>query len=582
MTRVRLLLGSARGWMFALVVLVITAGSGATAASAASSRRSPAASATRGASAAATLLASGSPAVGAAAAPVCAPNTTVSTGSGPVCGITAGGAEQWLGIPYAAAPVGRLRWRSPQPPAPWTATLHATAFGDQCVQASGPVSNAPSSEDCLFVNVVRPAGTAASARLPVLVHIHGGGFTGGNGNADYSPIATTGNEVVVSMNYRLNIFGFLAARALGRHSGDYGLDDQQAAMRWVQQNIRAFGGDPGNVTIYGESAGGSSVCDQIASPTARGLFEKAWSVSGEYSTLFGSPNQVLNFQDCKSTPPSQHVANQAGRRFIAAVGCADATNVAACVRDVPAQTVLAAAGGGFTAGGTGTISPTRNAIVLPRSLRRALVTGTANRVRVVAGTERDENLSGQATTADEYTALVNQQFGRYAPAVLRRYPLERFYSPFVAWRTVAADAYDVCPAIVTEKLLARRMPAWQYLVDNGDDPPAPLLQSTDQPNGNYHIGGWFLFFFPNDILPPPQDANQRVLQQQNLAYLTTLARTGNPTAAHTPVWPRFDVRSNGGHLVMALRPGGDSELTTTTLISLNHHCGFWNSISPRS
>ena len=121
------------------------------------------------------------------------------------------------------------------------------------------------------------------------------------------------------MNYRLGIFGFLANPALGKHSGDYGLEDQQAALRWVNQNISRFGGNPANVTIYGESAGGSSVCDEIASPTAHGLFENAFSVSGEYSTLFGSPNQELNFQDCKSTPPtatnpSQSVspANSAG------------------------------------------------------------------------------------------------------------------------------------------------------------------------------------------------------------------------------------------------------------------------------
>ncbi|MBV9165549.1 MAG: carboxylesterase family protein [Solirubrobacterales bacterium] len=508
----------------------------------------------------------------AATDPACAPDTTVAINSGPVCGILQDGDYQWLGIPYAAPPVGPLRWKPPQPPSPWTTTLPATAFGSQCVQVLAP-SSVAGSENCLFINVVRPAGPQPASGLPVLVHIHGGGFIGGSGNVDYSLLANSGREVVVSMNYRLNIFGFLADRALGEDSGDYGLEDQQAALRWVKQNVRAFGGNAGNVTIFGESAGGSSVCDQIASPTAHGLFEKAFSVSGEYSTLFGSPNQVLNFQDCKSTPPTQAVADRAGESFVAAVGCTSAAEVADCLRRVPAAAVLAAAGGGFTASGTGTISPTLNARVLPLSLRQSLVRGTANRVRVIAGTNRDENLAGTATTPDQYRALVDQQFGAYAPAVLQEYPLERFYSPFIAFRTVAADAYTVCPAIVTEQLLAKRMPAWEYELDHGDAPPSYLPPNL--PNGSYHVGAYFLF--PGFLGTTNLDANNLVLQQQEVADLTTFARTGNPTAKFTPFWPEF----NDTHEVMSWQPGGDSEVMTTAQISLNHHCDFWNAISPK-
>jgi para-nitrobenzyl esterase len=571
--------GRPRSWMIPLSGLLVFGAAAAAIASASSSSHPVRSNALRHAVFSAPLAGmvsrpvAGTRASAAGDPPACAPDTTVSTNSGPVCGILQNGDYQWLGIPYAAPPVGSLRWEPPQPPVPWTTTLDATAFGDQCFQAPSVFASQPSSEDCLFVNVVRPAGSVPSGGLPVLVHIHGGGFIGGNGDADYSLLANTGNEVVVSMNYRLGIFGFLASRALGRHSGDYGLEDQQAALRWVQDNVSAFGGDPNNVTIYGESAGGSSVCDQIASPTARGLFENAFSVSGEYSTLFGSPNQVLNFQDCKSTPPSQRVADQAGQGFVAAVGCSNAANVADCIRNVPAQTVFADAGGGFTAGGTGTISPTRNAIVLPLSLRQALVRGTANRVHVVAGTERDENLSGTATTPGQYQTLVDQQFGRYAPAVLQRYPLERFDSPFVAFRTVAADAYTVCPAIETEQLLAKRMPAWEYEIDGGDDPlgaEASFL-NANEPNGDFHIGAFY------DTPASGLDPNQEVLQRQEVADLTTLARTGNPTGANTPIWPEF----NGTNEVMSWLPGGDSQVMTTAQMSLDHHCGFWNQISPQ-
>ena len=191
---------------------------------------------------------------------------------------------------------------------------------------------------------------------------HGGGFVIGNGDADYTLLANSGREVVVSMNYRLGIFGLLANSALGRIGRLLGLQDQQAALRWVQQNIRAFDGDPSNVTIFGESAGGSSVCDQIASPTAAGLFEKAFSVSGEYSTLFGSPDQLLNYQDCKSAPPSQAQAESAGNAYAAAVGCASASNVATCLRNVPASLALQGAGGG--------LQPVATARSLPRSTAR--------------------------------------------------------------------------------------------------------------------------------------------------------------------------------------------------------------------
>ena len=505
-----------------------------------------------------------------APASTCAAGTTVQTSTGPVCGIISNGDREWLGIPYAAPPVGALRWRPPQPHAAWTSTLPATAFGNECLQGIPPAFPVGGSEDCLFVNVVTPPGPVPPSGLPVLAHIHGGGFVIGNGNADYTLLANSGHEIVVSMNYRLGIFGFLANSALGPHSGDYGLQDQQAALRWVKRNIRAFGGDPRNVTIFGESAGGSSVCDQIASPTAKGLFEKAFSVSGEYSTLFGSPDQLLNYQDCKSAPPSQPQAESVGATYAAAVGCATASNVASCLRSVPATLALQAAGGGFTEGGNGTIAPTLNGTTLPKSLRQALITGAVNRVPVIAGTDRDENLVGTASSPSDYQQLVYSQYGTNAPSVLQLYPLERFYSPFVAFRTVAADSDTVCPAIRTDQALARWMPVYGYEIDYGDAPTASFL-TPGQPNGSYHVAAWFVFPTPG------LDPNQLVLQQQEVAALTTLAGTGNPTAPNTPTWPSF----NTSHEVMSWAPGADSQVMTTAEMSLDHNCAFWNRISPK-
>jgi para-nitrobenzyl esterase len=518
-------------------------------------------------------------------APACAAGTNVTTTGGPVCGITVNSVNEWLGLPYAAPPIGSLRWQPPQPPTPWTSTLQATAFGSECVQGSpdrgGPPA-AGSSENCLFVNVWAPAGTSADANLPVMVHIHGGGFYGGNGNADNSLLATTGHEVIVSMNYRLGIFGFLADSALGAHSGDYGLQDQQAALRWVLHNVAAFGGNPRNVTIFGESAGGSSVCDQIASPTARGLFEKAISTSGEYNTVLGTQEQLrpngsedLESQDCKSALPTQKQADAAGAAFAAAVGCGAGTaNVAACLQAVPTTEVTQTAdtpGDGFQYGGQGTIAPTINGSTLTMTLRQALRTGHVNRVRVIAGTDRDENLVGDPTTDAGYVAAVDQEYGKHAGRVLNLYPLSHFDSPYIAWRTVAADSDTVCPAIRTDKDLARWMPVYGYIITDDDIPPYAPTGTFPSPAGASHVGAWFL-----NPVTPALDANQQALQDEEIASVTTFARTGNPSAVGTPVWPEF----NRSHVEMDLAPAGDSQQLPISVIMAIHNCGFWDRISP--
>lgn len=534
-----------------------------------------------GAAAAAVILAAGTGAASQAtsSAPsqvACAAGTDVRTTAGPVCGIVQGGVSEWLGIPYAAPPVGALRWQPPQPHAPWTTTLQATAYGSECVQPASLAAPVPTrgSEDCLFVNVWRPPGAVPPAGLPVMVHIHGGGFAVGSGASDNTLLATAGHEVIVSMNYRLNIFGFLAGSALGAHSGDYGLQDQQAALRWVAQNIAAFGGDPHNVTIFGESAGGSSVCDQIASPTARGLFHKAISTSGEYGGLFGVPGPAfpLEAQDCKAALPSQAQADSIGARFAAAAGCGPGTaDVAACLQQVPAAQVSAVAGNGYQYGAQGTIAPTINGKTLTMTLRQALRTGHVNRVPVIAGVDRDENLIALPTTPSQYRAAVSAQYGTFAPQVLARYPLGRFGSPFVAFRTVAADSGTVCPALVTDRALARRMPVYGYEIDNGDAPPASF-EPANKPNGSYHVAAWFL-----NPVSPALDANQQVLQNQEVAEVTTFARTGNPTAQNTPIWPGFKT----SHDVMSLAPGGDSQVMSAAQIEQDHNCGFWDRIAPR-
>jgi para-nitrobenzyl esterase len=517
-----------------------------------------------------TSGAAGSPA---ASPPACASGTTVQTSSGPVCGIVTSGVTEWLGIPYAAPPVGNLRWQPPQPLTPWTTTRPATAFGASCLQTPNPIAKltTPVSEDCLFVNVVRPAN--AGSKLPVLVHIHGGGFTIGSGNEDYSVYATTGQDVVVSMNYRLGIFGFLADAALGPNSGDYGLQDQQAALQWVQKNISAFGGNPHNITTFGESAGGSSQCDLIASPTARGLFNKAISISGEYNAVTGA-FAGLETQDCHAQLPAQHEADSVGAQFAAAAGCGngDSAAVAECLRNLPADTAMSLAGRGYQLGGKGTVGPTLNGKTLVVSVPRAIRTGRVNQVPVIAGLARDENLMGTATTAAQYEQLVGAQYGKAASQVLSEYPLSHYDSPFIAWRTVVGDSDGICPALTVEGALARRMPVYAYETDDGDP---PSTAPATEPTGSSHVaGGWLLPF--GYILHGALDANQQVLFNEELSRVTAFARTGHPTGQGTIPWPRF----NTTHDILVLAPSDDSQPISQSQNRADHHCGFWNRVAP--
>ncbi len=213
----------------------------------------------------------------------------VTVEQGPLVGAVDGPVVRYQGIPYAAPPVGPLRWQPPQPPPSWTEEREATAPGARCPQlAAAPgtphATAASDTEDCLTLNVTAPAGTTPNARRPVLVWIHGGGFSAGAGSdVDPHRLVEAGPMIVVTVNYRLGVLGFLGLPGLPG-SGSFGLLDQQQALRWVQRNIAAFGGDPGNVTLAGESAGADSVCAQLAAPGSAGLFRRAVLQSGGCST----------------------------------------------------------------------------------------------------------------------------------------------------------------------------------------------------------------------------------------------------------------------------------------------------------
>ncbi len=346
------------------------------------------------------------------------PALVISVADGRVRGKQAGSTDEFLGIPYAAPPVGPLRWRPPQPPARWQGIRAVTQFGPHCPQSAGVFGRLSKSEDCLYLNVFAPADHR-SRGLPVMVWIHGGAFVAGESN-DYDPSGLVRDGViVVSLNYRLGALGFLADPALASHhggpTGDYGLMDQQAALRWVRRNIASFGGNPRNVTIFGESAGGQSVLAQLASPGARGLFAKAIAESGGYA----------------QPPVPLATAEAAGRAFAAKAGCARRT--ARCLRSLPVATILA------DQDKTGA-SADIDGLVLTQPLKTAFATGKFSHVPVIDGSNHDEwrlfvalaTFEGHPVTAASYRPMIASTLHvspRIAAIIAAQYPLSQYPSP---------------------------------------------------------------------------------------------------------------------------------------------------------
>src|SRR5947208_6294913 len=337
----------------------------------------------------------------------------VMTERGPVRGIMTPTLRKFLGIPYAAAPVGRLRWRPPKDHVRWSTPFDATRFGNHCPQVASFFGTASITEDCLFLNIFAPKEEAKEQtnlhRYSVMVWIHGGVFTVGESD-DYIPtkLVEQGDVIVVTINYRLGALGFLAHPALTAESpdhvsGNYGIMDQQFALRWVRRNIAAFGGNRHNVTIFGESAGGLSVLSNLTSPTAAGLFHQAIVESGAYMLAL----------------PTLADAESQSTAFANSVGCTDQT--VECLRSTSVETILA---------NQGDVSPNADGKVLPLSLDTAFATGQFHHVPVMQGTNHDEmrlfvasdELGGHPLTAEEYPLAVSSFVGsEVAPLVLAEY-----------------------------------------------------------------------------------------------------------------------------------------------------------------
>ncbi len=469
----------------------------------------------------------------------------VKTQWGAVEGKDDGMIQAFLGIPYAAPPVGDLRWKPPAPPAKWDGVRKATSFGSHCLQGNvygDMVFRDPGgSEDCLTLNVWRPAKTS-SEKLPVMVWIYGGGFVAGTtseGRQDGTHLAQQG-VIIVSMNYRLGVFGFLVlselAKESGRNSaGNYGLLDQLAALHWVHENIAAFGGDPENVTIFGESAGSFSVSAQMASPLAKGLFQRA---IGESGAAFSSSGLSFDPLTVRAEKDAKVVKEKLGMSTLAEL------------RAVPADKLLEAFGppgpDAFAFG------PDIDGYFLPESAPAIFAAGKQNDVTLMAGWNHDEGsfeLGPNKPNAESLTADAQKDFGDKAPEFLRLYPADtdehaaRSAEDYAGDKFIAVSTWEWIEA----QSKTGKHPIYRYRFERApqsSDPNAPDM-------GAYHSAEIEYVFGQLDTKAGmswhPEDRQLSELMQK---YWANFARSGDPNGPGLPKWPAYS--SADGWQVMYL------------------------------
>ncbi len=497
----------------------------------------------------------------------------VATREGLVEGESLASSTRYFAIPYAAPPTTALRWRAPQPAAARAAPLRNAVRGPSCPQR--PVSEGIFggdlgllSEDCLQLNIWTP--TAGGGSRPVMVWIHGGGLTQGSavetapGNSrlkfDGALLADDG-VVLVSINYRLGPFGYLAMQPFAGEApdhptaGNYGVLDQIAALRWVQQNIAAFGGDPSRVTVFGESAGGLSTCALLASPLARGLFQRAIMQSG------GCPN-ALPVLDSSTGNLSSAYAQ--GDRVIGLAGCAGNVDRKGCMRGLPWQALIDATQPTVGFGRTGEeFGQIVDRFSLPEAPGLALRGGRGAPVPLIVGVNEDEmtTLLGptqRPQTVAEYEALVRAQFVNVGGLVLAQYPAANYANPTLAYADLVDDLTFACPAGAYSRNHAAGAPTWRYVYTH-------VFDNATRIYGAFHGADIAFVFGPGESFT----AAERSLSERVQRYWTRFAASGNPNGGSDSFWPQ---RTSGSDVAIELA-------TSDKPLILDYrkpYCDFWS------
>jgi para-nitrobenzyl esterase len=480
--------------------------------------------------------------------PLHADSLTVKTGQGKVHGktINGGKVKAFLGLPYAAPPVGDLRWKAPTPPAKWKGKRDASKYGAHCAQShvydDMVFQDGVDSEDCLFLNVYAPANATAKSKLPVMFWIHGGGFSAGASseprhNGDFLPLK---GVVLVTINYRLGIFGFLVTSDLANEAngtaGNYGLMDMVAALQWVKANIKRFGGDPGKVTIFGESAGSEAVSTLMASPTAKGLFQKGIGESGSaFEGLL--PYETL----------------EAGEKSDGDWLASQKITSLKQLRAMPEADILAAA----KPRGTDGFRPDIDGKLLTEAVADTFAAGRQSHVPLLAGWNRDESgFPADGMTVDKFKAMATVTFKDRAAEFLKLYPGDTDAQALRSSIDYASDSF-------------KGFGTWKWLEEHRKTGASPVYRyhfELPAPPSKFHQGSWAFHsddieyvFGTLDTRPGsewrPEDHK---LSDQMMSYWTNFAKTGDPNGPGLPQWPKYGDGDPLIHLDSTITSGPDT------------------------
>jgi para-nitrobenzyl esterase len=492
----------------------------------------------------------------------------VQTSLGAVQGEVVDGVENFYGIPFAAPPVGELRWAPPQAAKRWEGVRPATDFAPSCSQRDGLDAPRSENEDCLYLNVQRPAGTAANANLPVLVYIHGGGFFNGSANVENLEKLVRDNNIIgIAINYRLGSLGFLAHPALtaaAGESGNYAFMDQQAALRWVQENAASFGGDPKAVTIAGESAGGNSVCVQMVTPGSKGLFSKV----------------ILQSSRCGGSPPVGK-AEQTGEKLAAELNCTGTNDeILACLRAKPVAELLAAK--------TVTTERATGTAFLPTDPLVALQNGDFTKVPVLVGSQSDEGRSMiidwrkkhiPEYDRDGYIKYVRDRFGEDADAVLNVWPWPSDATRYTGTYLVASLRYantatglGQCATNDMTNVFAKHAPTFAYLFSHQSGP------------GWFPVEGYVwgashatdLAYLMPKRPSPGVNSNEfgpaeRQISDEMVRYWGAFIKNGNPAVEGQVAWPAYTA---GSGPILSIRGPADAVPIPMAALRSSYNCEF--------